>query len=62
MKRIGESHYQSEDGTFTVFLFEGRIWNGQAYPKRRFWSYRKGDTTNSGYSTKAEAIRAAEAA
>lgn len=62
MKRIGDGHYQSEDGAFTVFLFDGRIWNGQCSPKRRFWSYRKGEKTNSGYGTKAEATNAAREA
>jgi hypothetical protein len=62
MRRIGDGHYQSEDGAFTVFLFDGKRWNGQHHAKRRFWGYRRGDKFNEGYATKAEAIQAAREA
>ena len=47
--------------SFDVFLYEGREWNRKTGNNRkiRYWSYRLGDRTNSGFATKREAIEAA---
>lgn len=64
LRKVGEGLYRYDAHGplgFDVWLFDGVEYGGyrKNYVRRRYWCWRSGEMTNSGYATRAEAARAA---